>query len=235
MEQLRSLWQKAILLCEEETNREEAVAFVRKYEQFSLFDSMDERTLLLTFTGLVVYEKKFHLKYGSTTPASHCYQRLLDKALNGLMNRDFVFDVGDWAAEYSDNGYIPMGNYRGYGPRKFFSFQAELKEKEKAEQFKAKERKEWRIEEGRRKVELAKEKHLERLRTLENLKGLPIEDCIELIALSKKSVYYYYEIIESWFLDNSLNDSQREQVMDLFPKQSTRHNNRLKKRLCNLY
>jgi len=24
------------------------------------------------------------------------------------MNRDFIFDVGDWAAAYSDNCYVPM-------------------------------------------------------------------------------------------------------------------------------
>lgn len=118
----RELWQKAIHLCEIEPSKDEAEAFVYKYwdKGESVFEHMDDRTLLLTFVGLVVYEKKFHIKLGSTTPAAFCYSVLMRRARN--LDIEFVYDVGDWAADYSDNGYVPMGNYRGYGPRQYYYF-----------------------------------------------------------------------------------------------------------------
>ena len=121
-EEYRKLWKEAICLCEMEPNKEEAISFVMHYydKPPRMFESMDDRRLLLTFIGLVVYEKKFHMKFGSTTPASFCYQELLNRGSS--FDRDFIYDVGDWAADYSDNSYVPMGNYRGYGPRKYFAF-----------------------------------------------------------------------------------------------------------------
>ena len=41
-------------------------------------------------------------------PKANCYRALLERADNIRMNRDFIFDVGDWAAAYSDNCYVPM-------------------------------------------------------------------------------------------------------------------------------
>lgn len=119
----RTLWKEAVCLCEEEPNKDEAVSFVMHYyDRPQLFDSMDDRSLLLTFIGLVVYEKKFNLGLGSTTPTTFCYEELLKRADNGYLDKEFVYDVGDWAAEYSDNSYVPMGTYRGYGPRQFLLF-----------------------------------------------------------------------------------------------------------------
>jgi len=48
---------------------------------------------------------------------------LLARANNGRMDKEFIYDVGDWAADYSDNGYVPMGNYRGYGPRRYYNIE----------------------------------------------------------------------------------------------------------------
>lgn len=123
-EEYRKLWKDAIGLCEMEPNKEEAESFVWSFYDKSsrVFAPMDDRTLLITFVGLVVYEKKFQMKFGSTTPASFCYQELLKRVDIGKIDRDFIYDVGDWAADYSDNGYVPMGNYRGYGPRQYFLF-----------------------------------------------------------------------------------------------------------------
>ena len=121
----REMWLEAIHLCEIEQNEEEATLFVRRYydKTSDIFAPMDDKTLLLTFVGLVVYEQKFHMKYGSTTPASFCYRELLARANNGRMDKEFIYDVGDWAADYSDNGYVPMGNYRGYGPRRYYNIE----------------------------------------------------------------------------------------------------------------
>lgn len=127
VEENRILWQEAIRLCEMEPNKEEAESFVWGYynKGCRIFESMDDRTLLLTFVGLVVYEKKFQMKFGSTTPAAFCYQELLSRANDKRIDKEFIYDVGDWAAEYSDNGYVPMGNYRGYGPRRYFGISTE--------------------------------------------------------------------------------------------------------------
>lgn len=132
VEEYRNLWQEAIRLCEMEPNEEEATFFVRRYHYNSnLYSSMDDKTLILTFVGLVVYEQKFHLKYGSTTPTAHCYLELLARANQGSMDKEFVYDVGDWAAEYSDNDYVPMGNCHGYGPRRYFGIKIANQAKEK--------------------------------------------------------------------------------------------------------
>lgn len=99
---------------------------------------MSNEELLLTFVKLVVYEQKFHVKLGSTTPTKFCYQELLAREEDKRMDKEFVYDVGDWAADYSDNEYVPMGNCRGYGPRQYFAFWKEYELRVAAEQ-KAKE------------------------------------------------------------------------------------------------
>ena len=114
------LFAQTIKMCEQE-HKEKAIAYVHKYECFDLFDTMDYNSLLVTFISLVIFEKIFQLKYASTTPASHCYARLLN-CTDPLVDIEFVYDIGDWAANFSDNSYIPMGNYRGYGPREYFGF-----------------------------------------------------------------------------------------------------------------
>ena len=58
-EEYRKLWKEAICLCEMEPNKEETISFVMHYydKPPRMFESMDDRRLLLTFIGLVVYEK----------------------------------------------------------------------------------------------------------------------------------------------------------------------------------
>ena len=212
-----------------EPNKEEAISFVMSYYDNSrLFDSMDDRSLLLTFIGLVVYEKKFHMEMGSTTPASFCYQELLNR-VRSTLDRDFIYDVGDWAAEYSDNGYVPMGNYRGYGPRQFFLFWDDYVSRVDSEKQAKEERLEKKRAEGMAKVEAAKLKKQERLNIIQQLRGKTIEECIQIIEKSDKPVFYYYELIEEWFNNNSLSDSQKEKILSLFPNNSTKHNNRKRK------
>ena len=104
-EEFRNIWEEAIRSCELESNEKEAKSFVRHYyNNDSVFKSMNDRNLLLTFVGLVVYEKKYQIKLGSTTPASFCYSELLRRVDKGSLDRDFIYDVGDWAADYSDMG-----------------------------------------------------------------------------------------------------------------------------------
>lgn len=229
-EEYRTLWKEAICLCEEETNKEEAISFVMHYfDKPRLFGSMDDRSLLLTFIGLVVYEKKFHMKFGSTTPASFCYRELLNRL--SRLDRDFVYDIGDWAAEYSDNSYVPMGNYRGYGPRQYFAFWDDYKSRVALERQAKEERLERKRAEGKAKVEAAKLRHIERLNTIQQLKEKTIEDCMLVIEKSDKSVFYYYELIEEWFNNKSLSDNQKEKILSMFPINSTRHNIRKRKNL----
>jgi hypothetical protein len=229
-EEYRTLWKEAVCLCEEEPNKDEAVSFVMHYyDRPQLFDSMDDRSLLLTFIGLVVYEKKFHMKFGSTTPASFCYAELLNRL--SRFDRDLVYDIGDWAAEYSDNSYVPMGTYRGYGPRQFFAFRDDYESRVVLERQTKEERLEKKRAEGRAKLEAAKLKHQERLNAIQQLKEKTIEDCIEIIGKSDKSVFYYYELIEEWFNNISLSDNQKEKILSMFPTNSTSHNNRKRKYL----
>ena len=77
VEEYKQLWKEAIHLCEIEPDKEEATSFVYRFYDKNPYGSMSERELLLTFVGLVVYEKKFQLKFGSTTPASFCFRELL--------------------------------------------------------------------------------------------------------------------------------------------------------------
>lgn len=233
-EHLRALWAEAIHLSEIEPNREEAIQFVKKHEDFSLFDSMNDTTLLVTFTGLVVFEKKYHLKYGSTTPASHCYMRLLERVHRGILDKEFIYDVGDWSAEYSDNEYIPMDNYRGLGPRAYYAFLDEHYARMNAEIEQSKARKEKKLAEGRKKVELANEAHQQRLDTIGRLKKLPVEEGIRTIISEGKCAYYYYELIEWWLTNNMLDDTQLKQILAILPEKSTKHNMRLRKHLMGL-
>lgn len=231
-EEYRKLWKEAIHLCEIEPNEDEATAFVWRYHcDHSAFGSMDEKTLLLTFVGLVVYEQKFHMKFGSTTPAAFCYQELLARANNGRMDREFIYDVGDWAAAYSDNGYVPMGNYRGYGPREYNKFWEEYETRVWEEKEAARIRKEKLLAEGRKKVEAAKRKHQERLDIIQQLREKPVDESLHFIEQGEKPVFYYIDLIEEWFKNNSLSKEQKEKILSLFPSKSTRHNNRLRKYL----
>ena len=82
-EEYKKLWKEAIQLCEIEPNEDVAMVFIKYYCSSlgnSMYASMDNEELLLTFVKLVVYEQKFHLKYGSTTPTAHCYLELLARA-----------------------------------------------------------------------------------------------------------------------------------------------------------
>lgn len=233
-EEYRQLWQEAIHLCEIETNKDEAVAFVYQYFDSNTykFQAMDDRTLLLTFVGLVVYEKKFGLKFGSTTPAAFCYRELETRTRS--LDWQFVYDVGDWAAEYSDNGYVPMGNYRGYGPRKYYSFLKEYTTRVYMEKIDKEERQEKKRAEGEAKVIAAKERAQERNRKIQELKEKPIDESIQAIENSGKSVFYYIELIEDWFSGKKLDQEQKERILSLFPDKSTRHNLRKKKHLQSL-
>lgn len=169
-EEYRKIWKEAIRLCELEQNEDEATSFVWKYHRnCKVFASMDDKTLLLTFVGLVVYEQKFHIKQGSTTPTSRCYWELLGRANNGSIDKEFIYDVGDWAADYSDNDYIPMGHCRGFGPRKYYKFWEKYQTRVWEEKEAARIRKEILLEEGRKKVEAAKRKHQERLNVIQQL------------------------------------------------------------------
>lgn len=232
-EDYRLLWKEAIRLCELEPNEDEATSFVWSYYNKSIdfFGSMDDKTLLLTFIGLVVYEQKFHMKFGSTTPAAFCYQELLARANNGRMDREFIYDVGDWAADYSDNDYVPMCTYRGYGPRQYYKFWADYETRVWAEKEAARIRKEKLLAEGREKVEAAKRNHQERLETIRQLREKPIDESLHIIKQSGKSVFYYIDLIEEWFQKKSLSEEQKEDVLSLFPYKSTRHNNRRRKNL----
>lgn len=230
-EKNKKLWQEAIRLCEMEPSKEEAESFVWGYYNKGrrIFEPMDDRTLLLTFVGLVVYEKKFQMKFGSTTPAAFCYEELLSRIWSGRMEKEFVYDVGDWAADYSDNGYVPMGNYRGYGPRRYYNFCIDYQLRRESEQEAKKERLERLRAEGRAKVEAAKRKHQERLETIQQLREMGVDESISFIEKSGKPVFYFIELIEEWFKNSSLKEDQKEKLLSMFPTQSTRHNKRLRK------
>jgi hypothetical protein len=233
-EEYKKLWKEAIQLCEIEPNEDVAMVFIKYYCSSlgnSMYASMDNEELLLTFVKLVVYEQKFHMKFGSTTPAAFCYQELLARADSGRMDRVFVYDVGDWAADYSDNDYVPMGNCRGYGPRRYFKFLEDYEARVWEEKEFARIRKEELLAEGRKKVQEAKRRHQKRLDTIQQLREKSINECISIIDQSGKSVYYYYELIEEWFINGSLNKDQKAKIMSLFPDKSTRHNIRKRKSL----
>lgn len=238
-EEYRKLWKDAICLCEMEPNKDEAISFVMQYYKpmrllyynDNRLCTMNERNLLLTFIGLVVYEKKFNIGLGSTTPTIFCYEELLKRADNGSLDKEFVYDIGDWATDYSVNKYVPMGNFRGLSPRQYFAY----KDKDRTRVALEKQAKEERLErkrvEGRAKVEAAKLKHQERLNTIQQLREKQIDDSILFIEKSNRSVFYYYELIEEWFINKSLSDKQKEKLLSMFPTDSTKHNIRKRKKL----
>ena len=153
-EEYRTLWKEAIHLCEIEPNEQEAKAFVNSYYNNWTFDKLGDKELFLTFVGLVVYEQKFKMKFGSTTPASKCYRELLSRI--GHLDKEFVYDVGDWASEYSDNAYVPMDTYRGYGPREYYAFWDAYEARVASEQKAKAERIAKLREEGRKKLKRLK-------------------------------------------------------------------------------
>ena len=225
------LWKEAIHLCEIETDKEEATSFVYRFYDKNPYGSMSERELLLTFVGLVVYEKRFQLKYGSTTPAAFCYRELLQRADIGYIDKDFVYDVGDWAAEYADNPYVPMGTYRGYGPRQFYSFWSDYENRLASEQQAKQERLQRKRAAGEAKVQAAKQAKQERLATIQELKNKTVDESIIIIEQSVKSVFYYIDLIEEWFSLGILTNNQKAKILSLFPSKSTKHNNRKRKQL----
>lgn len=236
-EEYRRLWKEAIHLCEIEPNKEEAVAFVYKYyNQGNLvFSALSCKELLLTFVGLVVYEKKYGLHLGSTTPASRCYSELLNKIGSDNFDKEFIFEVGDWAAEYSDNSYIPMDNYRGYGPSQYFAFQADLRERTIKEQFAKQERIAKLRAEGAKKVEEAKKKSQERKNVVQALRNRPFEEILSYIQEHTQPIFYYIELVEDLFKSGTLTDEQKTRIQSMFPTESTRHNKRLRKKIEELY
>ncbi len=72
----QKLWEETLQSCESETDAEKATNFVHRFYNTGthLFQKMDDGNLFVTFIALVVYEKKFNLHYGSTTPAKFCYR-----------------------------------------------------------------------------------------------------------------------------------------------------------------
>lgn len=232
-EEYRTLWKEAIHLCEIEPNEQEAKAFVNSYYNNWAFDKLGDKELFLTFVGLVVYEQRFQMGFGSTTPASKCYRELLNRIDH--LDREFIYDVGDWAAEYSDNDYVPMDTYRGYGPREYYAFWDAYETRIASEQLAKAERIAILREEGRKKVEATKARHKARLEAIKELRNKSVDECIEIIESSGKSVYYYIELIEEWFKSKSLDDETKNYVLSLFPLHSTKHNIRIRKKIEDLY
>ena len=158
----QKLWKETLQSCESETDVEKAANFVHRYYDSGthLFKEMDDRNLFLTFIALVVYEKKINPPFGlgSTTPAKFCYRELLQRVVNLEFTLDFIYDVGDWAAEYSYNKEIPMGGHGG--PREYFAFWRQYEERTKKE-------KEDAIIRRKEKKRLKAEAHAERLRKKE--------------------------------------------------------------------
>lgn len=233
-EEYKQLWKRALHLCEIEPDKGEATSFVYRFYDKNPYGSMSERELLLTFVRLVVYEKKFQLQFGSTTPASFCYRELLRRADYGSIDKDFIYDLGDWAAVYADNPYVPMGTYRGYGPRQFYLFWSDYEKRLASEQQAKLERLERKRAEGEAKVQVAKQAKLDRLAAIQELRDNTVDESIQMIAQSGKSVFYYIDLIEEWFSNDILTDSQKAQILSLFPSKSTKHNNRKRKLLEDL-
>ena len=224
-EKCRQLWLETIHLCESETDREAANLLIAKYSyNRALFALLDDDALLQTFTALVVYEKKFHIKLGSTTPTAVCYQELLNKVKNGTLDREFIYDVGDWAAEYSDNAYVPMGNYRGYGARQYFAFQRELQARKMLERQLKEEKLERKRTEAEAKKIAQQQKKQNRIKEIQALREKNIDESLQIIENSEKPVYYYLELIEEWLLNNALDEKQKSRVMSMLPVKSTKHN-----------
>ena len=232
-EEYRQLWQETIRECETESNEKKAQSFVLNFcRGTDLFDTLDDKDLLQTFVSLVVYEQKHCFPgLGSITPTSFCYRELLDRARMSRFDMEFILDVGDWAADYSDNGYVPMGNYRGYGPRKYFEFTLEYELRVFSEQQAKKERLAKKRAEGEAKVIAAKQRKQERHETIQELRNKTVDEALKIIETSGKSVFYYIELIEEWFENNSLDAELKEQILALFPLKSTKHNRRRRKGL----
>ena len=231
-EEYNQLWKQTIRVCELEPNKDEATAFVHSYyDHNELFRNMDDKNLFVVFIGLVVYEERFNLKYGSTSPAVWCYRELQNRANLGQYNTDLMYDVGEWAACYSKNPYVPMGTWRNLGPREYDKFLAEYRDR-LDEEIKAKEeRVKKRIEEGKKKVEKAKKQHEERIAILNELRNRPVSEALLYMEESMKPVFYYVELIEDWFEKNILTDEQKDKIISMFPTKSTRHNIRIRKKI----
>ena len=103
-----------------------------------------------------------------------------------------------------------------------------------SEKYAKEERVKKKLAEGRKKVEAARIKHQERVNIIQQLKQNTVDDCLSIIEKSDKSVFYYYELIEEWFKNNSLNEPQKKKILSMFPHCSTRHNNRKRKHLESL-
>ena len=232
-EDYRNLWKQTLHLCEIEQNKDEASFFIGYYYHSERFKQLDERQLLLVFIGLVVYEEKFRFSCGSTSPAAWCYRELLNRVDTGKFDRELIYDIGDWAAKYSTNPYVPMGTRRNYGPRDYYKFEKEQEKRNAAESLAKEERIRKRIEEGKEKVEVAKKRHQDRLKTLNNLRNKNIPEALSYIIKSNKPIFYFIELVEEWLANENLSNEQKEIIMAKFPENSTRHNNRIKKQLLN--
>lgn len=231
-EEYSRLWKDAILLCENETNKDEAESFVHGYyNNNSRFECLDNRILFITFIGLAIYEEKFGLRYGSTSPASWCFQEILKRVDRGEYDKEFIYDVGDWAATYTQNPYIPMGTRRGFGPRAYFAFYKALEERNYLEKIKREEIKQKRKEEGLAKLAETRQRHLKRKEDIRQLRELPIKDCIQVIQKGEKNIFYYIDLIDDWIRNNRLSKEQQDTIISLFPQNSTKHNNRRLKEL----
>ena len=213
-EEYSRLWKDAIVLCENETNKDEAESFVQGYyNNNSRFECLDNRNLFITFIGLAIYEEKFELRYGSTSPASWCFYEILKRTDRGEYDKEFIYDVGDWAASYTQNPYIPMGTHRGFGPRAFFDFYKAVEERSYLEKINSEEIKQKRKEEGLAKLAKTKQRHLNRKETIRQLRELPIKDCILVIQKGEKNIFYYIDLIEDWFRNNRLIKEQQDIII----------------------
>ena len=81
------------------------------------------------------------------------------------------------------------------------------------------------------KVEAAKEAHDKRTETIEQMKENSVNDNIGIIESSNRPVFYYIELIDYWIYNRLLNSAQKDRLLDLFPKKSTKHNNKIRKKL----
>ena len=234
-EEYKQLWQETIRKCEMESNKKEAQSFISHYfDKKDVFDTLDDKNLLQTFVTLVVYEQKHFSSFGSTTPTSFCYRVLLDRARMSKYDLEFILDVGDWAADYSDNGYVPMGNYRGYGPRKYFEFFHEYELRVFSEQQAKRERIAKQRAAVEAKVIAAKQRKQERLKVIQKLRNETVDEALHVIEDSGKSVFYFIELIEEWFKNNCLDTEQKKRILAMFPLKSTKHNRRKRKELVSL-
>ena len=91
---------------------------IQEMHYINVWSALSNEDIVPFFKGLVICERLYRngLGHGSASPAIKVYHEIQNRGL------DVDYKIGDWAFQYSENEYIPLGFGNRHGAKTIYEY-----------------------------------------------------------------------------------------------------------------